>query len=292
MVRNMHFQKKPIATMACLCAALLLAQRLAAQAPMPQQDPAAVAIVKQVGERELDAYRRHQEYFFISEERSDRTNQHLWLEAVAETPHGKLRRLLQEDGKPLTPQRRQQEDARIAALAADPAKLEAASRARQQDEEHAQTLFQTSAGMYIFSFENSSASGPEPGLLMKINFRPNPAYDPPTYEQRVLHALAGSILIERESLRLREIDARIVEDVKFGWGILGEVQPGGALHLVRIHAAGDDYKPVLLDMNMQGHMLIFHTLSRTQHLVHRGFVPLAPGLPLADAGKIVLAATP
>jgi hypothetical protein len=269
---------------ACLLASVAVA---AQSSPAPQQDEAALAIVRQVGARELDAYRHHQNYFYMSEERADRTNQHLWLEAVVETPHGKLRRLLMEDGKPLTPQRRQQEDARIAALAADPAKLEAASRARQQDEEHAQSLFQTSAGMYLFALDKS-----EVGPLLKINFRPNPAYVAPTYEQRVLHALAGSILIERDTLRLREIDARIVDDVKFGWGLLGEILPGGTLHLVRTHAAGDDYKPVLLDMNMQGHLLIFRTLSRAQHLVHRDFVQLPPNLPLADAGKMVLAATP
>ena len=262
--------------------------QFSAQPGQAPQDPAAAAIVKQVGEHELDAYRRHQEYFYYSEERSDRTNQHLWFEAVVETQHGKLRRLLQEDGKPLTTQRRQQEDARIAALAADPAKLEAASRARQQDEEHAQSLFQTSAGMYLFSFDNPADNGP----LLKINFRPNPTYDAPTYEQRVLHALAGSILVERDTLRLREINARIVEDVKFGWGILGEVQPGGTMHFVRTHAGGDDYKPILVDINMQGHMLIFRTLSRSQHLTHRGFVLLPPNLSLADAGKMVLAATP
>jgi hypothetical protein len=274
--------------LAILC--LLAAPAFAAtQASAPQQqDPAAVAIIQQVADRELTAYRHHQNYFYLSEERSDRTNQHLWLEAVVETPHGKLRRLLKEDGQPLSPQRRQQEDARIAALAADPAKLDASTRALEQDEEHAHALFNSPAGLYLYSLDTSPAAD---GLL-KINFRPNPTYQAPSYELRVLHALAGSILVERDSLRLRQIDAKIVEDVKFGWGILGEIQPGGELHMVRALATGDDYKPVLLDLHMQGHMLLFHTLSRAQHLTHRGFIVLPANLPLAEAGKMVLAATP
>lgn len=272
----------------CLLAALSLAAICgSAQTPAPtQQDPAALAIIQQVGEHELAAYRHHGYYSFLNAERSDRTNQHLWLEAVVETPQGKFRRLLREDGQPLAPQRRQQEDARIAAEAADPAKLEADSHAREQDEQHAQSMFNYPPQMFVYAREGESDG------LLKISFRPNPAFQPSTYEQRVLHAMAGSVLIEPGALRLRQLDARITEDVKFGWGIIGEILPGGNMHLVRVHTTGDDYKPTLLDINMQGHLLFFHTLSRTQHLTHRNFAPLPPNLSVSEAGKMALAVTP
>jgi hypothetical protein len=285
----MKFSIPPAARWLALLCLLAVQSASSSQANAPPQDSAALAIVQQVASRELNAYRHHQYYFYLSEERSDRTNQHVWLEAVAETPHGKLRRLLKEDGEPLSPQRRQQEDARIAALAADPAKLEASTHSLEQDEEHAHSLFNSPASLYLYSMDNAAGT---PEGMIKIDFRPNPTYQAPSYELRVLHALAGSILVERETLRLRQLDANIAEDVKFGWGILGEIQPGGSIHMVRTLAAGDDYKPVLLDLHMQGHMLLFHTLSRAQHLTHRGFVALAPNLPLADAGKMVLSATP
>ena len=51
-----------------------------------------------------------------------------------ETPDGLLRRLIAEDGKPLTADRAAAEDRRIAALAADPSALRAANADRRADE--------------------------------------------------------------------------------------------------------------------------------------------------------------
>ena len=52
-------------------------------------------------------------YMYLSEERSERTGGHLWTERVVETPMGKVRLLLAEDGKPLSPERQAAEKAQI-----------------------------------------------------------------------------------------------------------------------------------------------------------------------------------
>ena len=38
---------------------------------------------------------------------------------------------------------------------------------------------------------------------LRLSFRPNPAYNPPTYETRVYHALSGEISIQPQQKRLR-----------------------------------------------------------------------------------------
>lgn len=58
-------------------------------------------------------------YAYISEERSDRTGGHLWREKVVETGAGKVRMLLEEDGKPLSPEREAAERGRLAQIVSD-----------------------------------------------------------------------------------------------------------------------------------------------------------------------------
>ena len=42
---------------------------------------------------------------------------------------------------------------------------------------------------------------------LRLSFRPNPAYNPQTYETRIFHALAGEIWIEPQRKRLVKLDA-------------------------------------------------------------------------------------
>ena len=49
------------------------------------------------------------------------------------------------------------------------------------------------------------------GNLVRIKFRPNPVYIPPTYEARVIHSLAGTILIDSEHKRLASVAGQLPE---------------------------------------------------------------------------------
>src|SRR6266436_6383310 len=59
-------------------------------------------------------------YMYLSEERSERTGGHLWTERVVETPMGKVRLLLAEDGKSLSAERQAAERAKLADIVAHP----------------------------------------------------------------------------------------------------------------------------------------------------------------------------
>ena len=69
-------------------------------------------------------------YLYLNEERSERTGGHLWTEWVAETDWGKVRYLVQEDGRPLAPDRVVKEKARIADEAARPDAFKAAEEGK------------------------------------------------------------------------------------------------------------------------------------------------------------------
>ena len=92
---------------------LLLCGALAGPRSAPGQDTHALLETLLSNEQGASAHRGRYEY--RNEERSDRTGGHLWLEKVVETPEGRVRMLLAEDGHPLSPERVGAERGRLAA---------------------------------------------------------------------------------------------------------------------------------------------------------------------------------
>src|SRR5260370_39653808 len=72
-------------------------------------------------------------YMYLSEERSERTGGHLWTERVVETPMGKVRLLVAEDGKPLSADRLAAEKARLAEVVAHPDAFQRREQAGEKD---------------------------------------------------------------------------------------------------------------------------------------------------------------
>src|ERR1700744_4425486 len=93
---------------------------LLAGAVQAQSSDASRRIVDTMLQHEGDPAEHRLKYMYLSEERSDRTGGHLWGERVVETAVGKVRLLLAEDGKPLSPERIAAEKAKLAEIAAHP----------------------------------------------------------------------------------------------------------------------------------------------------------------------------
>ncbi len=253
-------------------------------------DAAAKELVRRISLNEAAASHHRPDYFFIQEERSDRTGQHLWVEAIAETPHGPLRRLLAEDGKPLDPGRQRQVDARVAMLAANPAALDDLNRSRIADQKQGEAMLAMSPEMFLY-FDIGHHGDPKNGGTIEFAFKPNPAYVPTTYQERVIHAMTGTFVVDEATLRMVEIDGKLTDVVKFGYGLLGSVQSGN-IHLVRKETSHGDYKPAVFDLSLNGHILLFHTLGKQQHLSRKDFVLMGEHATLAQAEKMVMAAKP
>jgi hypothetical protein len=67
---------------------------------------------------------------YLSRETSTRTGGHLWKDKVAEVPQGTICRLIEIDGRPLSPRETHVEEERIADVVAHPEKLHKASPLR------------------------------------------------------------------------------------------------------------------------------------------------------------------
>ena len=175
-----------------------------------------------VANEEAAAEHKHH-YSYLSEERSDRTGGHLWTEKVVETNLGNVTMRLAEDGKPLSAERVAQERGRLAGIVADPAGFARRSQSQKDDEVHARQMLLLVQRAFLFSEVRE-----EPGYL-RIDFRPNPAYSTQSLEERVLHGMSGTMLIDPQRLRLHSIEARLPQDVNIGYGLLATVHTGSSL---------------------------------------------------------------
>ena len=87
---------------------------------------------------------------------------------------------------------------------------------------------------------------------LRLSFRPNPAYNPPTYETRVYHALSGEIWIQPQQKRLAKLDGHIVNEIDFGYGLLGQIEKGGSFQIGREQVAEKRWKTTLVDVHISG----------------------------------------
>ena len=230
---------------------------------------------------ERQASLRKPPFLYISLEKSDRTNGHLWTERVADIPQGKLRYLIAVDGHPLSPDRRAEEVTRIQSIAANPASFIRREQARQNDEKHAEEMLDLLPR--AFTFEDGGKDGP----WLRINYKPNPDYIPQTYEERALHGMSGTLLVDSRSSRLHQLSGRLNDDVTFGYGLLGSIHRGSDFTTTRDMIAPDVWKTTFLDMHIDGRIAILKTISRTQSSIHQDFHPLPVDITLPQAAALL-----
>jgi len=125
------------------------------------------------------------------------------------------------------------------------------------------------------------------GDSVRLIFRPNPKYRPPNSESKVFHHMEGILLIDAKQIRLTKLSGTLVSDVEFGFGILGKLQKGGTFEVVQSEVAPNDWEVSLLDVQISGRALFFHTIGEQQHEVKSQFEPIRPDLGVAEAAARV-----
>lgn len=259
-----------------LILALLLTPTLRAQQPTPL-NPKQLVQTMVANENEAAQHRGH--FAYTSNERSDRTNGHLWTERVVETSSGKVRFLLAEDGQPLSPEREAAERGRLAAIVADPAAFAKPEQATADDDAHAKQMLSILSRAYLLGTPQ-----PDAGELC-IPLTPDPAFQPQSIEERILHAMSGTLWIDAHSLRLHRLEGKLPEDLNIGFGILATIKDGSSFATARDPEEGEEWKTTLIDTNVNGRAIFFKTIARKQHTARTDFrrVPDNISIPQAVA---------
>lgn len=204
---------------------------------------------------------------------------------VVETQSGSLDRLLAVAGTPLTEVQQAEEAKRILRFSHSPEEQRKAEQARQKDADQCNAIFKMIPDAFIFQQTGQS------GDAIRLSFTPNPQFQPPSREGKVLQHMTGEMWVSASQKRLIAIDGRLTSEVKFGAGLLGHLEKGGQFMVKRTEVAPNDWEVTELTVNMQGKVLLFKNISVQQKEIHSHFERMPDDITIADAAGLLLKQT-
>lgn len=127
-----------------------------------------------------------------------------------------------------------------------------------------------------------SAVGSE-GDYTRIAFQPNPSFHERSYQDRVVHAMTGVLIIHTPDMRLCELDAHLEHKVEFGFGILGVLRDKTYLSLASGEVSNGQWTTTKLRVHLDGSILLLKTISRDVDASRYGFTLVPHDLNVAEA---------
>lgn len=201
---------------------------------------------------------------------------------VIETQSGSLDRLMAVAGKPLSGAQEANEAKRILRFSHSPDEQRKAEEARRKDAEQCNTFLKMIPDAFVFEYAGQS------GNATKLNFKPNPRFQPSSREGKVLQQMTGEMWVDARQQRLISITGQLMNEVKFGGGLLGHLQKGGQFIVKRAEIGPGDWEVTELTVNMQGKALLFKNIAVQQKEVHSNFERMPNELTIADAANVLL----
>jgi len=203
--------------------------------------------------------------------------------------------LIAINDQPLTAEQQNAEFDHLASLMSNPDQLRKKEAREKEDEDRTLRIVKALPDAFCYEYagtENSSASLGKPGdELVKLKFKPNPAYTPPTHVEQVLRGMEGELLIDTKTRRLARIDGTLFQEVTFGWGILGHLNKGGHFRVQQADLGLGDgaWGITAMNLNMTGKILMFKGLSIVSDEVLSDFQRMPEKLTFAQAVDILKA---
>jgi hypothetical protein len=199
---------------------------------------------------------------------------------VVETKSGSLDHLIAIAGKPLSASQQRDEKERILKLSHSPEEQRKLEQTSKKDAEQCDAFLKMVPEAFLFEYAGKS------GSLVKLIFKPNPAFRPSSREGKVLHEMAGEIWVDANQQRLVSINGQLMDEVKFAGGLLGHLEKGGQFSVKRTEVAPAHWELTEMAVNMRGKALLFKTISVQQKELHRNFERVPDDLTISDAALL------
>jgi hypothetical protein len=195
------------------------------------------------------------------------------------------------DGKPLTAAQREAEEARLNQLMRDPEELKKKRQHEKEDDERAAHIMRAMPDAFLYEYDGTERGtdgmGKEGDELVRLKFRPNPKYDPPSRTEQVLEGMEGTMLIDANRYRIARINGTLFKEVAFGWGILGHLDKGGHF-LVEQGDVGDGSWDIRkMSLGFTGKILLFKHLDYKSTETLKDFRPVPLGLTFAQGVELL-----
>jgi hypothetical protein len=207
------------------------------------------------------------------------------VKLIVETKDGQVARLIEKNGRPLTPAEDRAEIARLDNLLAHPEIQERRHKKEQEDSARGDELVRVLPHAFLYTYEGIE-QGPS-GPYYRLSFKPNPAFVPPDREGEVFHGMEGDLWIDKSQLRLAKFDAHLMSDVNFGWGFFGKLYNGGSILVEDADVGSSHWESLLMRLRLQGKILMVKNEDFSTTETSSDFHPVPPDMTYQDAIRML-----
>jgi len=208
---------------------------------------------------------------------------------IIETRDGEVARLVSINDQPLSAADQQKEQARLEALAADPGLQRHRNQSQDADTRRALKVLRVLPQAFLYQDHGKSTT--PAGIIEKFTYKPNPAFTPPDLESQVLTVMTGELWVDPAQERVVHLDGSLVQDVDFGWGILGRLNKGGWIVIDQTDIGANQWRTAHFQMKLTGRVLLKTRVFDTVE-TETAFAPVPEGIPYSQGIKLLLEETP
>ncbi len=242
----------------------------------------AAELVRQAVQNETTANGQH--FMFRDERRTPHVSE---TKLVVEARDATAGIIILKDGRPLSPEQQKTEQSRLENYVRNPEELNRKRKQEKEDADRTLRILKALPDAFLFEAdgtrEGTVGVGRPGDRLVRLKFRPNPAYDPPTRVEQVLTGMAGTLLVDANEKRIAEINGTLQKDVGFGWGILGHLDSGGRFVVQQADVGNKQWELTRMELAFTGKILIFKKLNIRSSDIFSGFRPVPKDLSFAQA---------
>jgi len=202
---------------------------------------------------------------------------------VVETENGAVSRRIEVNGHPPSAAQQAEDDAATKKFIHDPSLQERQRHNGEHDDKSAVELLNLMTQAFVWKIESQTAEA------TTLSYTPNPAFDPPNMEARVMGAMSGTMTVTNSGHRIRTFKGRLGNDVTIGFGLLARIKAGSTFDIERREVAPGFWQISETHVHIGGHALFFKTIGTQEDEVKSDFAAVPPGTTLQQAVEMLKA---
>jgi hypothetical protein len=294
MKNQVDFNPRPSVVLLMLAARIIFSLSLSlslGSAFASDHDPAScLRLVRETVANEVAANNNAPKHMFRARKQTPQGSQ---TKLYVETRDAIAGMTIAYNDKPLAPQDLQNENGRLAGLAGSPEQLRRKHAQEEENADRSLRIVKALPDAFLYEYDGEEQGDGQVGgssrVLLRLKFRPNPTYQPPTHAEQVLGGMNGFLVIDPVARRIAKIDGTLFREVAFGWGILGHLDKGGQFLVVQRDVGNGCWEVSRMSLNFTGKILMFKSLAIKSEEVFTDFRPVPDGTTFAQGVEMLKA---
>src|ERR1051325_4642416 len=264
-----------------LLAALLLCLGVPIASPAQKRQPALnpadyPALIERAAKNEIQAlenpvpfqYTERLNWSWGSETRS-----------VIETAEGRADRIVLFRDEPLQSDQQQKQAHRLEKLLRDRDAVKDELHEQRSETQRRIRMLKALPQALIFEL-----AGRE-GALLRFTFRPNPDFSPTDRETQMYRGMEGGLWLDAAQERIVRIAGKLVNDVSFGWGILGRLNKGGIYEIAQTQVTPGTWRITTLNIDVKGRVFLVDSFRMFRQESNSHFRRTSTAITYQDCGQ-------